>query len=103
MRIYADVYPHLTYVGYSAIYLAHISDRHGIRIRMAIPSLNACLDKPAHLIIRMLFGFGSDSVSDKLNQSTNSETANDHAAYACQDGLQVGPFFLDIKNDVLAH
>ena len=28
-----------TYVGYSAIYAAHISDRHPIRIRMAIPSL----------------------------------------------------------------
>ena len=27
-----------TYVGYSAIYAAHISDRHPIRIRMPIPS-----------------------------------------------------------------
>ena len=32
-------------------------------------------DKPAHLIIRLLFGFASDSVFDKFNQSTNSETA----------------------------
>ena len=33
--------------------------------------------KPARLIIRLLFGFASDSnsVFDKLNQSTNSETA----------------------------
>ena len=41
--IFADAhqcgYPHYpTYVGYSAIYAAHISDRHPIRIRMAIPS-----------------------------------------------------------------
>ena len=32
-------YPHYpTYVGYSSIYAAHISDRHPIRIRMAIPN-----------------------------------------------------------------
>ena len=30
-------------------------------------------DKPARLIIRILFGFASDSVFDKLNQSTNTE------------------------------
>ena len=33
------------------------------------------LDKPARLIIRLLFGFASDSVFDKLNQSTNTEAA----------------------------
>ena len=33
MRIYLP-----TYVGYSAIYAPHISDRHPIRIRMAIPN-----------------------------------------------------------------
>ena len=33
------------------------------------------LDKPARLIIRLLFGFASDSVFDKPNQSTNTETA----------------------------
>ena len=33
------------------------------------------LEKPARLIIRLLFEFASDSVFDKLNQSTNSETA----------------------------
>ena len=32
-------------------------------------------DKPARLIIRLLLGFASDSVFDKLDQSTNSETA----------------------------
>ena len=42
MDIFADAhqygYPHYpTYVGYSAIYAAHISDRHPISIRMAIP------------------------------------------------------------------
>ena len=31
------------------------------------------VDKPARLIIRMLFGFASDSVFDKVNQSTNNE------------------------------
>ena len=31
------------------------------------------VDKPARLIIRMLFGFASDSVSDKVNQYTNNE------------------------------
>ena len=41
------------------------------------------LDKPARLIIRLLFRFASDSVFDKLNQSTNSETAmlsNEHSS-----------------------
>ena len=33
------------------------------------------LDKPAGLFIRFLFGFASDSVFDKFNQSTNNETA----------------------------
>ena len=37
--------------------------------------LRGGVDKPAHLIIRLLFGFASDSVFDKFNQSTNSETA----------------------------
>ena len=41
--IFADAhrcgYPHYpTYIGYSAIYAAHISDKHPIRIRMAIPN-----------------------------------------------------------------
>ena len=40
MRIDADIAPYPTYVGYGAIYAAHISDRHPIRIRMAIPKLN---------------------------------------------------------------
>ena len=31
--------------------------------------------KPARLIIRLFFGFASDSVIGKLNQSTNSDTA----------------------------
>ena len=31
--------------------------------------------RPARLIIILLFGFASDLVFDKLNQSTNSETA----------------------------
>ena len=45
--IFGDAQPHRcgfphypTYIGYSAIYAAHISDRHDIRIRMAIPSLD---------------------------------------------------------------
>ena len=43
--IFADAhrcgYPHYpTYIGYSAIYAAHISDRQPIRIRMAIPNRN---------------------------------------------------------------
>ena len=33
------------------------------------------IDKPARLIIRLLFGFASDLVFDKFNQSTNTETA----------------------------
>ena len=33
------------------------------------------LDKPVRFIIRVLFGFASDSVFDKFNQSTNSGTA----------------------------
>ena len=34
------------------------------------------LDKPVrYFIVRLLFGFASDSVFDKLSQSTNSETA----------------------------
>ena len=37
--------------------------------------LRGGVDKPAHLIITLLFGFASDSVFDKFNQSTNSETA----------------------------
>ena len=32
--------------------------------------------KPARLIIRLLFGFASDSVFDKLNQSTNTVWSN---------------------------
>ena len=35
----------------------------------------ACTMSSAHLSIRLLFGFASDSVFGKLNQSTNSETA----------------------------
>ena len=35
----------------------------------------SAIDKPARLIIRLLFGFASDSVFDKLNQYTNTETA----------------------------
>ena len=35
----------------------------------------ACSLSSAHLIIRLLFGFASDSVFEKLKQSTNSETA----------------------------
>ena len=42
--IFADTqqcgYSHYPYVGYSQIYAAHISDRHPIRIRMAIPSID---------------------------------------------------------------
>ena len=38
LRIYLP-----TYVRYSAIYAPHISDRHPIRIRMAIPSHNVIL------------------------------------------------------------
>ena len=37
MRIDADIAPYPTYVGYGAIYAAHISDRHPISTRMAIP------------------------------------------------------------------
>ena len=38
-------------------------------------TLPFCVDKPVRFIIRLLFGFASDSVFDKLNQSTNGETA----------------------------
>ena len=38
-------------------------------------TLPFCVDKPVRFIIRLLFGFASDSVFGKLNQSTNSETA----------------------------
>ena len=74
-------------------YIRHIfqisaSMRIAKNIRMAIPKLAISpltsqkkyfsillLDKPARLFIILLFGFASDSVFDKLNQSTNSETA----------------------------
>ena len=38
-------------------------------------TLPFCVDKPVRFIIRLLFGFASDSVFDKLNQSTNTEAA----------------------------
>ena len=38
-------------------------------------TLPFCVDKPVRFIIRLLFGFASDSVFDKLNQYTNTETA----------------------------
>ena len=40
-------------------------------------SIGAGVEKPACLIIRLVFGFASDfdSVCDKLNQSTNTEAA----------------------------
>ena len=38
-----------TYVGYSTIYAAHISDRHGIRICMAIPSVERNFGKTARI------------------------------------------------------
>ena len=52
--IFADThrcgYPHYpTYVGYSAIYAAHISDRHGVRICMAIPSVERNFGKTARI------------------------------------------------------
>ena len=74
---------------YIALYPKYISDmRIAKNIRMAIPKLAISpltsqkkyfsillLDKPARLFIILLFGFASDSVFDKLNQSTNGETA----------------------------
>ena len=52
--------------------------------------------RPARLIIKLLFGFASDSVFDKLNQSTNGETmwqCCPAAATKCQklddDGMDV--------------
>ena len=52
--IFADAhrcgYPHYpTYVGYSAIYAAHISDRHPIRFRMAIPNMYMKAELSPHL------------------------------------------------------
>ena len=56
-------------------FLSSVIQRHGYMVWT--------LDKPARLIIRLLFRFASDSVFDKLNQSTNSETAmlsNEHSS-----------------------
>ena len=68
-----------TYVGYSAIYAAHISDRHPIRIRMTIPSLYIFHPKigkaQGKLVMDIIFWFSGSRRSRTASSSSNPSSS----------------------------